>query len=167
MKRFFEYVQWVDNKLRKYSLFLIPVLTLINVIIFIYLLGLGCQPKRIDLTGKFDVALDNRISGILTLKQEGTKLTGFFQWNAREKQESGEIYQITGTVQQPKSKIVTVKISAIIGKIPWYTFEGTARDSDFVIGKFTQEKKDGSWVNYSPGRFYGTGKTLSWMAIRE
>jgi hypothetical protein len=139
-----------------------------NVIIFlISLLAIGCQSERIDLNGKFDVALDNRISGVLTLKQEGSKLTGFFQWNTRGTQESGEIYQITGTVAKPKSKIVTVKISAIIGKTPWYTFEGTASDSDFVTGKFIQEEKDKSWVNYSPGRYYGAGKTLGWMAIRK
>jgi hypothetical protein len=137
------------------------------LIILFTLLVSGCQSKKIDLTGKFDVALDNRILGVLTLKQERTKLTGFFQWNGRSAQETGEIYQITGTVQQPKSKIVTVKISAIIGQIPWYTFEGTARDSDAILGKFLQEKKDESWVNYSPGRYYGVGKTLSWMAIRN
>ncbi len=137
------------------------------IIILISLLAIGCQSERIDLNGKFDVALDNRISGLLTLKQEGGKLTGFFQWNARGTQESGEIYQITGTVEKSKSKVVTVKISAIIGKTPWYTFEGTASDSDFVSGKFTQEKKDESWVNFSPGKYYGAGKTLGWMAIRK
>jgi len=137
-------------------------------VILIFLSVLGCRSNNIDLTGKFDVALDNRISGTLSLKQERTTLTGFFQWNARGTQESGEIYQITGTVQKgPKSKNITVKISAIIGKIPWYTFEGIARDSDSVIGKFTQEKKDASWVNYSPGRYFGAGKTLSLMAIRK
>jgi hypothetical protein len=137
------------------------------LIILFALLVSGCQSKKIDLTGKFDVALDNRISGVMTIKQERTKLTGFFQWNGKSAQVPGEIYQITGTVQQPKSKIVTVKISAIIGQIPWYTFGGSARDSDAILGKFLQEKKDESWVNYSPGRYYGVGKTLSWMAIRK
>jgi len=137
------------------------------IIILIALSAFACQSGRIDLNGKFDVALDNKILGVLTLNQEGPNLTGFFQWNARGTQESGEIYQITGTVEKPRSKIVTVKISAIIGKTPWYTFEGTARDSYSVIGKFTQEKKDESWVNFSPGRYYGAGKILSWMAIRK
>jgi hypothetical protein len=37
------------------------------------------QLQRIDLTGKFDLVINNEICGVLNLKQEKVELTGFFQ----------------------------------------------------------------------------------------
>ena len=107
-------------------------------VIFVLLLMPGCRSEKIDLTGKFDVVLNNKAIAVLTLKQIESKLTGFFEWN-NTGSDFRTIYEITGTCTHiRKTKTATVIIYVKKDKESMYVLNGKTSDSNSILGSFEQ-----------------------------
>jgi hypothetical protein len=125
-------------------------------IIFTFLSMLGCRSERIDLTGTFYVALDNTVMAVLTLKQDESKLTGFFEWDIQGRSRK-TVYPITGIcIYNSKTKTAVIQITIKRDTETVYAFKGNATDSDSFLGSFAT----------FPAATLKVNKT-SWMAIRK
>jgi hypothetical protein len=135
-----------------------------SIVLVIFIFVLACHSEEaINLTGRFDIILNTKPSAVLILKQEGTKLTGFFQWiNTYDgRRVGGQVFEITGTsVPDLQKKRCSVKI-VVNSNVQLYSIEGNASDSDSFIGTFKQ-------LTSAPAISRGYGEeTQSIIAIRE
>jgi hypothetical protein len=128
------------------------------IVIFIFLSVLGCRSERIDLTGKFDIVLNNKVQAVLTLTQKNTKLTGFYELIGLASNKR-YIFEITGSCSplsknKPASILIHVKNNSQIG----YILKGNASDSNSFLGTFEQRPE-------APLHYLSDNQSL--MAIRK
>ncbi len=108
-----------------------------KLIFIISLLVLASCSEKIDLTGKFDVALNNEVMAVITLKQNGASIVGLFDWNDRYG--PNEIYTVSGKcVPHSREKTLRVTLTVKSEAGDQYLLSGTASDSDTILGSLTQ-----------------------------
>ena len=110
---------------------------------------LACKSQHINLTGKYDFVIDNKMVGTLTLQQNNEgQLTGFLSYDRIGDNRRTEVYQVKGFTYYD-SKPKKHKVGIIVYK---NQYSGYASDSNSIIGTWIRSEDQSSH---------------EWMAIKK